>query len=108
MKDTSDHPYIYVVHINGIHHISSIVCGCPGEENQHANIMAAGLVPTSFTRYHMMFTHKVLDDFHLTNLECKASAYQYFQKIWRLTSPMSPNSVLNLYHELRGLSWLWQ
>ena len=82
IKNMLDHPYIHVVYINGIHHIACIVCGCRREENQHANVMAMDLVPTSFTRYHMMFTHKVLDDFHLTNLECKASTYQYFQKIW--------------------------
>ena len=70
--------------------------------------MAAGLVPTSFERYKTIFTHGVLDDFRLTNLECKASAYQYFQKIRRQTSPMSPDSVPNLYHELRRMSRLWR
>jgi CxC2 like cysteine cluster associated with KDZ transposases len=107
-RNAFDHPYIRVVHINGIHHIACLVCGCHGEENKHADVMAAGLIPTSFTRYRTMFTHKVLDDFRLTNLECKASAYQYFQKIRRLTSPMSLDSVPNLYHELRRLSRLWR
>lgn len=108
MKTALNHPYIRVVHINGIHNIACVACGCRGEEHKHADVMAAGLVPTSFTRYRTMFTHKVLDDFRLINLECKASAYQYFQKICRLTSPMSPESVPNLYHELRRLSRLWR
>jgi hypothetical protein len=77
-------------------------------DNTHADMMATSFVPTSFTRYRTFFTHAVLDDFRLSNLECKASAYQYFQKLRRQTSPMSPESVPNLYHKLRRMSRLWR
>ena len=106
--DALNNPYVRVVHTNGVHHIGLVYCTCRGKETTHADLMAAGLVPTSFERYKTIFTHGVLDDFRLTNLECKASAYQYFQKIRRQTSPMSPDSVPNLYHELRRMSRLWR
>lgn len=106
--DALNNPYIRIIHTNGIHHIGVVYCTCRGMDNTHADMMAAGFVPTSFTRYRTFFTHAVLDDFRLSNLECKASAYQYFQKLRRQTSPMSPESVPNLYHELRRMSRLWR
>ena len=106
--DGLDNPYVRVVHSNGIHHMAMVYCSCRGKENTHADIMAAGLFPTSFGRYRTVFTHAVLDDFRLSNLECKASAYQYFQKLRRQTSPMAPDTVPNLYHELRRTSRLWR
>jgi hypothetical protein len=106
--DALNNPYIRIIHTNGIHHIGVVYCTCRGMDNTHSDLMAAGFVPTSFTRYRTFFTHAVLDDFRLSNLECKASAYQYFQKLRRQTSPMSPDSVPNLYHELRRMSRLWR
>ena len=106
--DALDNPYLRVVHTNGVHNISTVCCTCRGREHTHSDLMAARLIPTSFTRYRSMFTHAVLDDFRITNLECKASAYQYFQKLRRETAPMSPESVPNLYHELRRMSRLWR
>ena len=106
--DALDNPFLRVVHVNGIHFISTVFCNCRGRENTHCDCMAACLVPTSFVRYRTMFTHSVLDDFRLSNLECKTSAYQYFQKLCRHTLPTSPESVPNLYHELRQMSRLWR
>ena len=70
--------------------------------------MAERLVPASFICYRTLFTHAVLDDFRLANLECKVSAYQYFQKLQQQTAPMAPDSVPNLYSELRRLSHVWR
>ena len=106
--DALENPFLRVVNTNGIHHIAVVSCHCRGRENTHCDLMAARLVPTSFVRYRTVFTHAVLDDFRLDNLECKASAYQYFQKLRRLTSVMAPDSVPNLYHELRRMSRVWR
>ena len=108
MADALDNPFIRVVHTNGVHHISTIFCSCCGREITHADLMAERLIPTSFVRYRTMFTHAVLDDFRLANLECKTSAYQYFQKLCCNTSLMSPETVPNLYHELRRMSRIWR
>ncbi|KAF8962368.1 hypothetical protein BDZ97DRAFT_1759410 [Flammula alnicola] len=43
-------------------------------------------------------------DYRLSNLECKTSSYQYYQKLRRLTCPAFPKAVLNRYRELRRLS----
>jgi len=106
--DVLQNPYIRVVHTNGIHHLALVFCRCRGDEHTHADLVAAGFLPTSFSRYRTIFTHHVLDDFRIANLECKASAYQYFQKLRRHTAPMDPESVPNLYHELRRMSRVWR
>jgi hypothetical protein len=106
--DSLQNPYVRVVHTNGIHHIALVYCGCRGTEDTNSDLMAARLVPTSFDRYRTLFTHAVLDDLRLANLECKTSAYQYFQKLRRLTSPMAPETAPNLYHELRRMSRVWR
>lgn len=106
--DALNNQYVRVVHTNGVHHIALVYCSCRGRENIHSDLVAAAFLPTSFARYRTVFTHAVLDDFRLSNLECKASAYQYFQKLRRQTSPMSPDTVPDLYHELRRMSRLWR
>ena len=106
--DGLDNPYVSVVHSNGIHHMAMVYRSCCGKETTNADIMATGLFPTSFRCYQTVFTHAVPDDYCLSNLECKALAYQYFQKLRHQTSPMAPDTVPNLYHELQRTSWLWR
>ena len=106
--DAFSNNYVRVVHTNGVHHLALVYCACGGLETTHCNLMAERLLPTSFKRYRTLFTHAVLDDFRLANLECKASAYQYFQKLWRHSSPMFPETVPNLYTELRRMSRIWR
>lgn len=107
-SDWLNNQFVRIVDITGIHNIALVYCTCRGKENTHSDLIAAGYVPTSFSRYRTLFTHGVLNDFRLSNLECKASAYQYFQKLRRHTSPTSPDNVPDLYHELRRMSRLWR
>jgi hypothetical protein len=65
-------------------------------------------VPATFSRYKTLFTVAVLDDFRISNLETKASAYQYFQKLRRLTFPTTPARAPNLYQELLWLARVWR
>jgi len=71
--------------------------------------MHAGFVATSFKRIRTLFTTSVLDFFRYSNLEMKASAYQFFQLLRRVTMPFAPTEVVNFYQELRRLSrtWCW-
>jgi hypothetical protein len=82
-QDALSNHYVRVVHVNGIHHIALVTCACHGSEAVQADLMYNRLVPTTFSQYRTLFTVAVLDDFRLSNLECKASAYQYFQKLRR-------------------------
>ena len=100
--------YHRVVHSNGLHHIGMVSCQCHGEDVLPLDLFAAQLLPASFKRIRTLFTAQVLDTFRLCNLELKASAYQFYQLLRRLTRPMAPAEVLNLYREFRRMSRLWR
>lgn len=50
----------------------------------------------------------MLDYFRLCNLELKASAYQFYQLLRRITLPMAPAQVVNLYNEFRRTTRIWR
>lgn len=97
-----------VVHTNGLHHIAMVSCHCHGDDILPLDLFAAQLLPASLKRIKTIFTVQVLDQFRLCNLELKASAYQYYQMLRRLTQPMSPSEVLNLYREFRRMTRIWR
>jgi hypothetical protein len=106
--DALNNQYVRVVHTNGIHHIALVCCACRGQENIISDLIYARMVPTSFERIRTLFTASVLDQFRYCNLEMRSSAYQFFQMLRRITLPLTPSKVVNLYHELRRLSRLWR
>ncbi|KAM6490431.1 hypothetical protein JOM56_014104, partial [Amanita muscaria] len=108
MSDALNNTYVRVVHINGIHHLAMVTCHCQGDRQIPLDLVAANLLPASFIRIRTLFTAQLLNYFRLCNLELKASAYQFYQLIRRLTMPMSPAEVINLYHEFRRMSRLWR
>jgi hypothetical protein len=100
--------YVRVVHSNGLHHIAMVSCQCHGQEYLPLDLVASQLLPASFKRIRTLFTAQALDMFRLCNLELKASAYQFYQLLRRLTRPMAPGDVINLYREFRRMSRIWR
>jgi hypothetical protein len=100
--------YVRVVHTNGLHHIAMVCCHCRGDDVVPLDLFASKLLPASFKRIKTLFTAQVLDLYRLCNLELKASAYQFYQLMRRLTRPMAPAEVPNLYREFRRMSRLWR
>jgi hypothetical protein len=97
-----------VVHTNGLHHITIVRCTCHGDDVLPLDLFASQLLPASLIRIQTIFTAQVLDLFRLSNLELKASAYQFYQLLRRLTNPMAPADVINLYREFRRMSRIWR
>jgi hypothetical protein len=108
LSDALNNTYVRVIHTNGVHYLALATCSCSGLDGLPEDLIHAGLMPTSFKRVRTLFTLAVLDHFRYSNLEMKASAYQCFQMLRRITMPMAPNNVVNFYHELRRLSRLWR
>ncbi len=107
-SDALQNSYVRVVHINGIHHIALVTCECRGGNDLHIDLMACRLMPASFQRTRTLFSTQLLDNFRLANLEMKASAYQFYQLLRRVTLPMAPSEVVDLYNEFRRMSRLWR
>jgi CxC2 like cysteine cluster associated with KDZ transposases len=108
ISDALNNTYVRVVHTNGIHHLAMVTCLCQGEDNVPLDLVASRLLPASFIRIRTLFTAPVMDHFRLCNLELKASAYQFYQLICRLTRRVGNAEIVNLYHEFRWMSRLWR
>lgn len=100
--------YVRVIHTNGIHNIAMISCECQGLETVASDLVASRLLPASFQRIQTLFSTQLLDHFRLCNLELKATAYQFYHLLQRLTDPLNPSDVLNLYNEFRRMSRIWR
>lgn len=100
--------YVRVVHTNGIHHIAMLSCECKGQDILPSDLVAARLLPASFERIRTLFSAQLLDHFRLCNLELKATAYQFYHLLQRLTCPMDPTEVVDLYREFRRMSRIWR
>ncbi|KAF8956034.1 hypothetical protein BDZ97DRAFT_1672276, partial [Flammula alnicola] len=102
--DNDGHKFITIVDVSGIHHLPVVKCGCHPEVEEQLQYIEMGLFPNTYDIIKTVFTMNVLNDFRLSNLECKTTAYQYYAKLRRLTCPAFPKAVLNRYRELRRLS----
>jgi hypothetical protein len=100
--------YVRVVHTNGIHHIAMITCECEGPGHLPNDLLAARFLPASFERIRTLFTAQLLDFFRLSNLELKSTAYHFYHLLQRLTNPMAPAKVSNLYREFRRMTRIWR
>jgi KDZ transposase family protein len=107
-SDGLNNSYVRVLHTNGIHHIAMVTCSCQGHDKIPLDLVACRLLPASFIRIRTIFTSQLMDHFRLCNLELKASAYQFYQLIQRLTLPIGQSELVNLYHEFRRMSRLWR
>lgn len=85
---------ITIVDRSGVHEIGVNWCFCPEAPERDMQLMTAGLFPATFRNPKTAFTFRVLEDFHLDNLECKTTPSQFFSRLRRLTNDEFPNSVL--------------
>lgn len=106
--NSMDCPFIVAVDSSGVHHLPLLTCTCQGPDQTIAEALAAGLLSSTFKDIRTVFTTECLDDFRYANLECKTSAYQYYQMLKRRTNPANPMGVPNRYAEFRRASREWR
>jgi hypothetical protein len=107
-KDEFDNPFVLIVDSSQLLSLPAVYCGCENAAADDLQFLDLQFFPASFKTIKTVFTFRCLDDFRLSNLECKTSAYQYFQRLRRLTNPAFPYSVPNRYAELRRVSRKWR
>jgi hypothetical protein len=107
--DAFRNPFVRIIHVNGVHHLPLVTCLCRGSDHIPADLMYHGLVPTTFTQFRTLATSEVLDHIRHSNLDLKASTWQYHRLLRRQTQPLPVQGNINLYKELRRLSreWRW-
>lgn len=85
-----------IVDATGVHRVHVQFCECHGiasAAEREAQLLRANLFPTSFTEFRSAFTFDALDGFRAANLDCKTSAFHYYQMLRRLTSPAFHEAV---------------
>jgi CxC2 like cysteine cluster associated with KDZ transposases len=92
-NDNDGNPVITIIDRSGIHEIGVRWCCCPNAAERDIQLMAAGLFPATFRNPKTAFTFRVLEEFHLDNLECKTTPSQFISRLRRLTSDEFPNTV---------------
>jgi hypothetical protein len=107
--DAFKNPFVRIIHVNGVHHLPLMTCDCRGADQIPADLMFLGLVPTTFAQFRTLATSEVLDHIRHSNLDLKASTWQYHRLLRRQTQPLPVEGNINLYKELRRLSreWRW-
>jgi CxC2 like cysteine cluster associated with KDZ transposases len=88
-----DNPIITIIDRSGVHEIGVRWCCCPNAPERDMQLMAAGLFPATFRNPKTAFTFRVLEEFHLDNLECKTTPSQFFSRLRRLTNDEFPKTV---------------
>ena len=92
-NDKDSNPVITIVDRFGVHGIGVRWCCCPNAPDHDMQLMTAGLFPATFRNPKTAFTFRVLEEFHLDNLECKTTPGQFISRLRRLTSDEFPNAV---------------
>jgi hypothetical protein len=107
--DEHDLHHLLIVDSSGLISLPVIWCACDDAASQRDLLLLdLQMWTASYENIKTVFTFACLDDYRLSNLECKTSAYQYYQKLRRLTNPAFPQSVPNRYHEFRRATRQWR
>ena len=107
--DEHDLHHLLIVDSSGLISLPVIWCAC-SDAGEHRDLLLLDLQmwTASYQNIKTVFTFGCLDDYRLSNLECKTSAYHYYQKLRRLTNPAFPQSVPNRYNEFRRATRQWR
>lgn len=84
---------LVIVDISRVHQLIVSWCCCQGAPDYGTQLFKHRLFPASTSRPSTAFTFAVLDYFHVDAVECKTSAFNFFNKLRRLTDFSSPQSV---------------
>lgn len=119
--DDLDIPHLLIVDASGLISLPAIWCACANKAAEDGkpeeaekirkpdeHLLDLQMLAASYDKIKTVFTFRCLDDYRLSNLECKTSAYQYYQKLRRLTNPAFPQSVPNRYNEFRRATRQWR
>jgi len=82
-----------ITHTNGVHDTRVRFCGCLDAPDHIEQLMNASLFPATTLDHKSAFTHAVLKQFHMHNLQSKCGAYDYIYSLRRLTDNVTTVKV---------------
>ncbi|KAI0708306.1 hypothetical protein C8Q76DRAFT_770330 [Earliella scabrosa] len=108
VKTSSSPLMMVVVDVSGVHELPFVFCSCADAESRDLQLLRMGYYPATARRPRTVFTFRVLDDFLLTNKECKTAAMNYYNKLRRITDDTFPHAVPDRYRDLLRVSRQWR
>ena len=84
---------LVIIDISGVYQLIVSWCCCPDAPDHATQLFQHRLFPASTSRPSTAFTFAVLEYFHVDAVECKTSAFNFSNKLRRLTDFSSPQSV---------------
>ena len=80
------HSKLLVLHTNGIHEVAIEFCGCARAIPQHLQLLRRGLYPASQITVRTCASFELLKQLHMYSLTSKASTYDFYRALERLTT----------------------
>lgn len=74
-----------IIDTYGVHDVALAFCGCANAQSNTTQLLRAGLFPATTQHPETAATFNTLEYFHMLTFESKASAFEYFNTISRLT-----------------------
>jgi len=84
-----------VIHVNGLHPVNLLYCGCSLADSLHEQLLHRGLFPATTTQPKTCATFQLLRHYHIQSLQSKISTIHFFQALDRETdnTGTSPKKV---------------
>jgi hypothetical protein len=87
-----------IIHTNGIHEVGLNYCGCDTAQTHITQLLHAAWFPATTLEPRMAATFRILEQYHLLSFESKASGYEFYHAIARLTdnTGLHPHKVCDI------------
>ncbi|KAF5375506.1 hypothetical protein D9615_009182 [Tricholomella constricta] len=86
-----------VVHVNGIHEVALDFCDCQTAQLHFIQLLRFRWFPATVTQPKSAATFSVLKHFHLLTFESKASSFEFYNALARLTDNVGVDKVKDHY-----------
>jgi hypothetical protein len=97
-----------VIHTNGIHEVAFQYCGCSHAIPVHIQLLRRQIYPSSQLRIKTCASFELLDLLHKLSLTTKASMYDFYRALEKLTNNTGIGTPKSKYRPLFRMSLQWR
>ncbi|KAF9471316.1 hypothetical protein BDN70DRAFT_939041 [Pholiota conissans] len=97
-----------LIDYNGVHNTRLHFCTCLGSPDRMDQLLNFGFFPATTKRPTMAFSFTVLHQFHILNLESKASAYDFIGTLRRMTDNVFSRDTSDPYQQFLIVMRFWR
>ncbi|PPQ89812.1 hypothetical protein CVT25_007401 [Psilocybe cyanescens] len=102
------HASMLVLHTNGIHSVNILYCGCARAIPSHLQLLRQGLYPASQLSVKTVAMFELLRHLHMLALTTKASTYNFYRCLEKLTTNLGINPPKSCYRPLFRIILQWR